>query len=177
MKKLIFVETGKEVEMGKTLAFGMNSAYGFILFYTVIVCEKSIPFLIEEGIIKEVENEETPTEPYFKHLADRIHWNVENLRKYLSNLYTIYPAAVFSIMLREVAIVLDEKYDNHIKNSKEIYVISSLNGEIIKIKDLNKIKNFKNFAAFRTLDDALAAKHILKDPMKQLFKRGGKQEN
>ena len=102
---------------------------------------------------KEVENEEIPTEPYFyiKHLADRIHWNVENLRKYLSNLYTIYPAAVFSIMLREVAIVLDEKYDNHIENSKEIYVISSLNGEISKVKDLNKIKNFKNFAAFRTL--------------------------
>nr|DAQ12975.1 MAG TPA: hypothetical protein [Crassvirales sp.] len=176
MKKLIFVETGKEVEMGKTLAFGMNSAYGFMPFYTVIVCEKSIPFLIKEGIIKEVENEEIPTEPYFyiKHLADRIHWNVENLRKYLSNLYTIYPAAVFSIMLREVAIVLDEKYDNHIKNSKEIYVISCLSGEITKVKDLNRIKNFKNFAAFRTLDDALAAKRILEEPMKQLFKRSGK---
>lgn len=179
MKKLIFVENGKEVEMGKTLAFGMNSAYGFLPFYTVTVCEKSIPFLIKEGIIKEVENEEIPTEPYFyiKHLADRIHWNVDNLRKYLSNLYTIYPTAVFSIMLREVAIVLDEKYDNHIENSKEIYVISWLNGEISKVKDLNKIKNFKNFAAFRTLDDALAAKHILKDPMKQLFKRGGKQKD
>lgn len=178
MKKLIFVETGKEVEMGKTLAFGMNSVYGFIPFYTVIVCEKSIPFLIEEGIIKEVENEETPTEPYFyiKHLADRIHWNVENLRKYLSNLYTIYPAAVFSIMLREVAIVLDEKYDNHIENSKEIYVISCLNGEILKVKDLNKIKNFKNFAAFRTLEDAITAKKILEEPMKQLFKRRWKTE-
>lgn len=77
-------------------------------------------------------------------------------------------------MLREVAIVLDEKYDNHIENSKGIYVIRSLNGEISKVKDLNKIKNFKNFAAFRTLDDALTAKHILKDPMKQLFKRDGK---
>lgn len=123
MKKLIFVETGKEVEMGKTLAFGMNSAYGFIPFYTVIVCEKSIPFLIE------------------------------------------------------VAIVLDEKYDNHIENSKEIYVISCLNGEISKVKDLNKIKNFKNFAAFRTLEDAITAKKILEEPMKQLFKRDGKQEN
>ena len=179
MKKLIFVKTGKEVEMGNTFAFGMNSAYGFMPLYTVIVCEESIPFLIKEGIIKEVENEEIPTEPYFyiKHLADRIHWNVDNLRKYLGNLYTIYPAAVFSILLREVAIVLDEKYDNHIENSKEIYVISCLSGEITKVKDLNKINNFKNFAAFRTLDDALAAKHILRDPMKQLFKRGGKQEN
>ena len=174
MKKLIFVETGKEVEMGKTLAFGMNSAYGFMPFYTVIVCGESIPLLI-----KEVGEEGTHVDPdfYLEHLAKRIHWNVDNLRKYLGNLYTIYPAAVFSILLREVAIVLDGKYDNHIENSKGIYVISCLSGEITKVKDLNKIKNFKNFAAFRTLDDALAAKHILKVPMRQLFKRGGKQED
>lgn len=176
MKKLIFVETGKEVEMGKQIVFYIQSAYGKIPTHCVIINEENLPYLIEEGIIKEVENEEIPTEPYFyiKHLADRIHWNVENLRKYLSNLYTIYPAAVFSIMLREIAIVLDEKYDNHIENSKEIYVISCLNGEISKVKDLNKIKNFKNFAAFRSLEDAITAKRILKEPMKQLFRRNGK---
>ena len=179
MKKLIFVKTGKEVEMGNTFAFGMDSAYGFMPFYTVVVREESIPFLIEEGVIKEVEDEGTLVDPnlYLEHLAGRVHWNVDNLRKYLGNLYTIYPAAVFSIMLREVAIVLDGKYDNHIKDSEEIYVISYLNGGISKVKDLNKIRNFKNFAAFRTLDDALAAKHILREFMKQLFKRGGKQEN
>lgn len=179
MKKLIFVETGKEVEMGKKVGFGMNSAYGFIPFYTVVVCEKSIPFLIEEGVIKEVEEEGTHIDPYFyiEHLAKRIHWNKDNLQKYLANLYTIYPAAVLSIMLREIAIVMDEKYKNHIENSKEIYVISTLSGEITKVKDLDRIKNFKNFAAFRTLDDALAAKHILRDPMKQMFKRGGKQKD
>lgn len=176
MKKLIFVETGKEVEMGKQIVFYIQSAYGKIPTHCVIINEENLPYLIEEGIIKEVENEEIPTEPYFyiKHLADRIHWNVENLRKYLSNLYTIYPAAVFSIMLREIAIVLDEKYDNHIENSKEIYVISCLNGEISKVKDLNKIKNFKNFAAFRSLEDAITAKRILEEPMKQLFRRNGK---
>lgn len=183
MKKLIFVETGKEVEMGRTIAFGMNSAYGFIPFYTATICEESIPFLIEEGVIKEVEEkveeEGTHIDPYFyiEHLAKRIHWNKDNLQKYLANLYTIYPAAVLSIMLREIAIVMDEKYKNHIENSKEIYVISTLSGEITKVKDLDRIKNFKNFAAFRTLDDALAAKHILKDPMKQMFKRGGKQKD
>ena len=176
MKKLIFVETGKEVEMGKQIVFYIQSAYGKIPTHCVIINEENLPYLIEEGIIKEVENEEIPTEPYFyiKHLADRIHWNVENLRKYLSNLYTIYPAAGFSIMLREIAIVLDEKYDNHIENSKEIYVISCLNGEISKVKDLNKIKNFKNFAAFRSLEDAITAKRILEEPMKQLFRRNGK---
>lgn len=179
MKKLIFVKTGKEVEVGKQIVFYIQSAYGKIPTHCVIINEESLPYLIEEGVIKEVEEEGTHVDPnfYLKHLAGRIHWNVDNLRKYLGNLYTIYPAAVLSILLREIAIVLDEKYDNQIENSKEIYVISCLNGEVTKVKDLNKIKNFKNFTAFRTLDDALAAKHILKDPMKQLFKRGGKQKD
>lgn len=176
MKKFVFTQSGKEVKMGDKLAIGVDSTYGFMPFYTVIVCEESIPSLIEDGIIKRVEDKGTHVDPnfYIEHLAKRIHWNVGNLKKYLGNLYTIYPAAVFSILLREVAIVLDEKYDNHIKNSKEIYGISSLNGEITKVKDLNKIKNFKNFAAFRTLDDALAAKHILKGLSDVLFKSNGK---
>lgn len=179
MKKFIFVETGKEVEMGKTLAFGMNSAYGFLPFYTVTVCEESIPFLIEKGVIKEVEEQGTPVDTnfYLEHLANRIQWNVDNLKKYIDNLYIIYPAAVFSIILREIAIVFDEKYSNHIENSKEIYSISLLNGEIYKIKDLNKIKNFKNFAAFRTLLEAVAAKHILKDYIKYLFEKSGESKD
>lgn len=173
MKKLIFVKTGKEVEMGKTLAFGMNSAYGFMPFYTVVVCEESIPFLIEEGVIKEVEDEGTHVDPnfYLEHLAKRIHWNVDNLRKYLGNLYTIYPAAVFSILLREVAIVLDKKYPDHIERSKDIYFIGMADGEIHKMKELHKVKNFRNFAAFRTLEDCMQAKEILKPIMKGLFKR------
>jgi hypothetical protein len=184
MKKLIFVGTGKEVKIGDKLSFGRYINDSFIPFYTVIISEKSIPFLVEEGVIKEVETNEakeegTHVDPYFyiEHLAKRIHWNKDNLQKYLANLYTIYPAAVLSIMLREIAIVMDEKYKNHIENSKEIYVISTLSGEITKVKNLDRIKNFKNFAAFRTLDDALAAKHILRDPMKQMFKRGGKQKD
>lgn len=179
MKKLIFVGTGKEVEMGKQIVFYIQSAYGKIPTHCVIINEESLPYLIEEGVIKEVEEEGTHVDPnfYLEHLAKRIHWNVDNLRKYLCNLYTIYPAAVFSILLREVAIVLDEKYGNHIENSKEIYVISCLSGEISRVKDLNKIKNFKNFAAFRTLEDAITAKKILEEPMKQLFKRGGKQKD
>lgn len=183
MKKFVFAKSGSEVKMGDRVVIGMESAYGLMPFYIIIVSEKTIPSLIEEGIIKEVEEkveeEGTHIDPYFyiEHLAKRIHWNKDNLQKYLANLYTIYPAAVLSIMLREIAIVMDEKYKNHIENSKEIYVISTLSGEITKVKDLDRIKNFKNFAAFRTLDDALAAKHILRDPMRQMFKRGGKQKD
>lgn len=113
----------------------------------------------------------TDLEYYFDHLAERIGWKPENLDKYLTNLIDIYPAAACSILLREVAIVLDEKYPDHIERSKEIWTISMTDGEIKKVKDLNRIKNFRNFAAFRTLDDARAAKHIMKPFMKQMYGR------
>lgn len=179
MKKLISVSTGGEVKLGSKLVSYVATPIGALPLEVVEVTEETIPHLIEIGAIKEVEESEVPMDQefYLQHLANRIEWNVDNLRKYLGNLYTIYPAAVFSILLREVAIVLDDKYKNHIENSKEIYTISTLSGEIIKVKDLNHIKNFKNFAAFRTLEDAKKAKQILAEPMKLLFKRGGKQKD
>ena len=93
--------------------------------------------------------------------------------KYLDNLTKINPTSVFQILLREVAIVLDEKYPDHIEKSKEIWVISNVNGKITKASDeaRKNIPNFRNFAAFRTLDDARAARHILKMPMKNLFSK------
>lgn len=176
MKKYVFVETGEAVELGNKLVKVVNTLLGSVVIEEVEITEKTLPVFIKEGVISVQEEERDSVDHnfYLEHLAKRIHWDVDNLRKYLGNLYTIYPNAVFSILLREVAIVLDEKYDNHIENSKEIYSISSLNGEITKVKDLNKIKNFKNFAAFRSLEDAITAKKILEEPMKQLFKRNGK---
>ena len=76
--------------------------------------------------------------------------------------------------MRELAIIMDEKYPDHINKSKEIWSISTLNGEIVRIKCLNKIKNFRNFAAFRTLEDALKAKKIMKRALEDLFNRNGK---
>lgn len=117
------------------------------------------------------EGTHTNIEYYLDHLAERIGWKYENLDKYIANLIDIYPAAACSIILREVAIVLDEKYPDHIERSKEIWTISMTDGEIKKVKDLDRIKNFKNFAAFRTLNDAKAAKHIMKPFMKKMYGR------
>lgn len=176
MKKLILVENGREVRMGDTISFGVTTRYGFMPIFHETITEENLLSFIRKGVIKEVSDEGTHVDVdfYLEHLAKRIHWNIENLRKYLGNLYDINPSSILSIILKEIAIVMDEKYPDHIRNSKEIYLISSISGEVKKVKNLSKIKNFKNFAAFRTADDALAAKHILREPMEQMFKRGGK---
>ena len=173
MKEFV-TKDGSKVKEGDKLVNAVATPFGVIPIGIITLDENSIPKLVEEGVLTEVPTV-TLSAPYcVEHLAKRIKWNVENLVKYFDNLYKIYPAAVFSIVLRELAIIMDEKYPDHINKSKEIWTISTINGEIGRIKNLDKIKNFRNFAAFRTLEDAMEAKKIMKEALADLFKRDGK---
>lgn len=106
-------------------------------------------------------------------IADRMNWKPEKVANFLSNLWEINPSAAFSVLLREIAIELDKKYKDHINNCKELFVVSLLDGRIHKIPRA-QIKNFKNFAAFRTIEDAKIACNILREDLKELFKSCGK---
>jgi hypothetical protein len=174
MSKLILKETGKEVKMGDKL-IQVATMFGLpVLVKEIIVSKKTIPDLIKRGVIVEEGADkgiDFDIPAAVVHLAERIGWNSSNLDKYLDNLYRISPAAVFSVLLKEVAIMLDEKYPDHINKSKEVWVISTLDGEIKQIKELHKIKNFRNFAAFRSLDDALTAKKIMTPALQDLYGR------
>lgn len=172
MKKYIFVPTGREANIDDVLVqvermFGVN-----VPVRTIVITKDSLPELIKEGLIHEVNDDSGITvQSAVKHLAKRIGWKVNNLEKYFDNLHKIHPAAVFSVILKEVAIMLDEKYPDHINNSKEIYVISALNGCITKV-DKAHIKNYRNFAAFRSIEDAKIACRIVRDILKEMFKSG-----
>lgn len=178
MKKYVFVKTDGAVGSGRKLAGVAGIFIGPVTVEEVEITEKTPPESIKEGVIPVQEEGPECAHAdigyYIGHLAARINWKPENLLKYLENSASINEAAVFSILLREVAIVLDKKYPDHIERSKEIYIIGMTDGEIHKLRELHKVKNFRNFAAFRTIEDALCAKRILKDYMKELFKRGGK---
>lgn len=177
MKKFVLRETGEEVKMGDIITY-YNPKDIYPILHLISIDEKSLDTLIKEGVIKvvtdESKQEELSVGAAIIHLANRIKWNPDNVAKYLDNLESIYPIAAFNVILRELAIMLDEKYEDHINNSKEIWIISSLNGNIVKVKDITKIKNFRNFAAFRTLEDAKIAREVMKDIISDLFKRGGK---
>lgn len=186
MKKYLNSE-GNEIQVGSLIVCKvLNTETGRRTMELCVATEEVLEKAVAEGALTVVNDTEGGThlsiEFYVEHLADRIGWKMSNLVKYLDNLYKIYPTAVFQILLREVAIVLDQKYPDHIERSKEIWCISLATGEISKVPENKRhlIRNFRNFAAFRTLDDAMAAKHILKVPMKELFarpvKKGGKQE-
>lgn len=177
MNKLKLKQTGKEVKMGEKL-IKVVELFGIPVSVAEIdVNETTLPDLIKQGIVVAEGSDsdiDITIEGAVQHLANRIGWNKENLEKYFNNLYKISPAAVFEIVLKEVAILLDEKYPDHISNSKEIWVINKVNGEIQKLKDLSKIKSFQHFAAFRSLEDALVAKRVMAPALKDLY---GKQKN
>ena len=172
MKKY-YLSNGKEVKVGDTMLLEVKNSTGvFKSEFTLI--ESIISTLIEHGVIvckEEKESKEPPKDLqyYIKNISTRLGWKYYEVESCLTMLNAINPTALFSIMLREVAVELDKKYEDHISNSPEIYIVSLLDGRITKA---NKavIKNYKNFAAFRTIEDAKWACSLLRHSLKNMFK-------
>lgn len=183
-----YLKNGKEVQIGDTIVkvtktkhplFGKGS-----VIESAVVTEAALPKLIKAGIITvspgsdfDIDKVLKPTEVpmdlnyYIEKLAERLGWKVEKVYNYLNTIDSVYPAAAFSMILREVAIELDKKYEDHIEKSPEIYVISMLDGKITKANKAH-IKNYRNFAAFRSVEDAKTACSIVREILKELFKSG-----
>lgn len=185
MKKF-YLKNGKEVQVGDTIIKVIKTKHPLLgevtMVENVVVTEAALPKLIEKGIITtspgsdfDVDKVLKPAEVhmdlhyYVEKLAKKLNWKVEKVYNYLNTIDSVYPAAAFSMILREVAIELDKKYEDHIEKSPEIYVISLLDGKITKANKAH-IKNYRNFAAFRSISDAKIACSIVKDILKELFK-------
>lgn len=177
-KKFIDVETGKEIQVGQIVDGTFKTPYGIVTMPIALEGDV-LSMAIRDGMIRvETEDEGTHVDTmfYIEHLAKRIGWSAINLDKYLNNLSKVSITAVFEILLREIAIVLDKKYPDHIEKSENIFCIDRLTGKIVKVKDVKSIKNFRNFAAFRTMEDAQAAVHILSSILKIMFEKGGRKQ-
>lgn len=181
----IYLTNGKEVQIGDTLTkvskvkdpfFGKDTTVQHI----VVVTEDNLPELLEAGIVTTTKPEKTVAETkvpmeleyYIQKIAEKLGWKIEKVYNYLNSVDAILPAAAFSMVLREIAIELDKKYKDHIEKSPEIYVVSVFDGRITKANKTH-IKNYRNFAAFRTVEDAKIACSIVRDILKELFKNNG----
>ena len=177
----IYLKNGKEVQLGDILtkvSKVKNPVFGEgTVVQRVVVTEGILPELIKAGIVtiakpeKPVTKAEIPMEMEYsiQKIAENLGWKVDKVYNYLNSVDTILPAAAFSMVLREIAIELDKKYKDHIEKSPEIYIISTLDGRITKANKAH-IKNYRNFAAFRTIEDAKIACRITKDILKEMFK-------
>lgn len=182
MRKFVLAQNGKEVKVGDVFVNRGTITTDFgeaTVIQEILVSVENILDLIKAGIIVEVqsqcanclEDERMHISYYVNNIADRMGWNSKKTVKFFETLNTIHPAAAFNVVLREIAIELDKKYEDHIENSPKIFVVSSLDGRITEANKAH-IKNYKNFAAFRSIDDARIACKITKRLLKNMYKSG-----
>lgn len=177
MEKFVLTANGKEVKVGDKLVkyAKVNTPIGEgIIAQEILVDENVFSELLKAGVIKSVVGDIVADVPmeidyYVEKIAKRLGWKVDKAFNYLNNVDAIMPAAALSMVLREIAIELDKKYEDHIQNSPEIYIISALDGRITRANKAH-IKNYRNFAAFRSVSDAKIACSIVRDILKEMFK-------
>lgn len=186
MKKIfVDVRTGKHVSLGRPYDIQFIGPQGSMRLAGDQMNKSVLSLLIACGAVTEKEvSEEKKERSIYGNLGgvpDNIGFYISQAGKklgvdplsaceLLEMVAIMNPTAFFSILLREVAVELDKKYPDHIENSKEIYYINVFNGTITKA-DKAWIRNYRNFAAFRTVEDARVACKILSPIMKDLFKR------
>lgn len=139
--------------------------------------------LIKYGCIKSMKvesnkpevKEKVPMEVdyYIEKIAARLGWHFDKVINYFNTLADLNPVVPISLVLKEIALEMDKSYTGHIKDCKEIYIINTMNGKIVKGTN-SKDYNYQCFAAFRTKEDAMLAKKILKEFYDDIY---GEQED
>lgn len=167
-KKRYYTKAGEEVKMGDVIRRVRRGDY-FSVIQEFIVLPNSISKLIKKGLIVEREDlEEGPlksekdVEYYLRKICQKSSLNEENSMEFLFTLLNICPASLYTMFLREIAIDLDANYKDHISNSPSIYIVDIAS---MRVYNLPKayIKNYKNFAAFRSSKETLIALELLKE--------------
>lgn len=169
MITLINTETNKEVKVGDVIESLLAELDDrkYHLIPHVTITEENIPELISKEVLKKIHKLDV-SEIYEK--IDRKfseYMPSDHLGIFLT-LHCIYPGSAAGIFLKEIAIELDKNYDDHISQSPRIFTISAFNGDIFEV-DKSHIRNYRNFAAFRTIEDAQYARDILESYFGKIF--------
>lgn len=180
MKKYVYTASGQEIKLGDRIAKVVKTSYGSLISVEEVTKEL-LEELLENKVVTELND--TINQVPFKEsdisiedcifsITKRIGWKPENVLKYLDKLCDINITAVYQVLAKEIAILIDKKYPDHINNSSDIWTIDLPSGKIVKVK--GKIKNFRNFPAFRSVEDALKAEVILNSILDAMYSRNGK---
>lgn len=148
MKKYQFKDTKEKFKLGD------------IIKLEALADENLVHQLLAGGAIEEIE--ELTLEDIIEHLDNRIDCDVEI---FLENLEKVNKKALFILLLKEAALVLDNKYEGHIKYADELWGVSIATYKpFLMTQEPGLILNtdFTKMAAFRCKEDAEAAVEVLK---------------
>lgn len=182
MKKYYNPATKKEYALGDHVVFSTKSPEGATVTLSTPITKEILPLLLEVGLLKEksdkpelLKREDIPMDLmfYVNLLAQNKDWTLGKTVEFLNEVSSVHPNATFDILQMVIAKYLDEQYPDHIKTSPRIFGITSSNGKVVEVYK-EDIANFRNFAAFRSPEDAGIACRILRDIKRYLFKKSGK---
>lgn len=173
MKKFIVVKNGKEISFGDKILItkSVNTPIGITIVSKVaIVTKELMDKLIKDGKVNVVEEKDINKiwNNAIENLAKKTNWKKEKLFNILNTLYLANPWAATQMVLREIAIELDKKYNDHINESEHIFAISPQDGRVHEINKAH-IKNYRAFPAFRTINDAKIACSLVRENLKSIF--------
>ena len=129
--------------------------------------------LVRLGVLKEYgvpKAENITIKDMFKLIGEWIVGTPDAVGTIVELMNTLPDYIKFEMMLRAAAVLIDRKYPDHINNAKvdKYYTINMTDGKVCEVPK-KSIKNFKNFAAFRTLDDIKIATKLLRPLMKHIW--------
>lgn len=147
MKKYRFINSEESFEIGEHINL------------QVLADENLVAQLLEAGVIEE--EWKLSMEDIVEHLDNRINCDVN---VFLENLEKVNKKALFILLLKEAALVLDNEYDGHIKYADELWGVSMATYKpFLMTQEPGLILNtdFTKMAAFRCKEDAEAAVEVL----------------
>lgn len=129
--------------------------------------------LVRLGVLKEYgvpKAENITIKDMFKLIGKWIVGTPDAIETIIELLNTLPDYIKFEMMLRAAAVLIDRKYPDHINNAKvdKYFTINMTDGKVCEVPK-KSIKNFRNFAAFRTLDDIKIATKLLRPLMKHIW--------
>lgn len=154
MKKYRFINSEESFEIGDHITL------------SALADENLVAQLLEAGAIEE--EWKLSMEDIVEHLDNRINCDVN---VFLENLEKVNKKALFILLLKEAALVLDNEYEGHIKYADELWGVSMANYKPFLItQEPGFILNtdFTKMAAFRCKEDAEEAVEVLKPIINKL---------
>lgn len=181
MNRFFIKDTKEEVFLGKPLKITLSKG-GITQHIEANPCTPELmAYLINLGVVITSSDKPKYANPhgislsvkyYVAKLARKMNLKFEVCEAMLGNIASYSPIAVISLLAKQISLELDQHYDGHIRDAEHIFVLSTVDGTITEIPAKARVEtNYRNFAAFRSLEDANLAYSILSNLYNEAFRK------
>ena len=179
MNRFFIKDTKEEVFLGKPLKITLSKD-GITQHIDANPCTPELmAYLINLGVVITSSDKPRYANPhgiytsvkyYVAKLAKKMNLKFEVCEAMLGNIASYSPITVLSLLAKQISLELDQHYEGHIRNAEHVFVLSTVNGTITEIPSEARADiNYRNFAAFRSLEDANLAYSILSHLYNEAF--------